>query len=72
MSLVETLKNKHLIAALRVTPLLAVLAWYGVGFIFGSATEAPVEADDKLRVVASTGGTQYYGEVSLTFLWPRS
>ena len=33
--------------------------------------EGALSANDKLRIVAMTGGSQYYGEASLTFLAPR-
>lgn len=45
MSLVATLKNKHLVVALLVAPLLAVFAWYGVGWISGDVAEEPVPAE---------------------------
>jgi len=41
MPLLATLKNRQVVTAMLVAPLLAVLAWFGVGWLSGDTSATP-------------------------------
>ena len=46
-------KNKHLVVALLVTPILSILAWYAVGNLIGEKPHAAVQGDTYSLVARS-------------------
>ena len=44
MSLFAVLKNKHVVLAMLIAPLLAVFAWYATGWLLGDTSTTPVLA----------------------------
>ncbi|WP_040482267.1 hypothetical protein [Luminiphilus syltensis] len=45
MSVVSLMKNKHVVIAMLVTPVLAVLAWFAVGWFMGGDLLMPQKAE---------------------------
>lgn len=67
MSLVTTMKSRHVIVALLVAPLLAVFAWFSVGWIAGDTSEAakPVQAGADYPLIERSGCRYAGGECRL-------
>ncbi len=67
MSLVTTMKSRHVIVALLVAPLLAVFAWFAVGWIAGDSPETPMpaQAGDDYPLIERSGCRYAGGECRL-------
>ena len=63
----QALKNKHVIVALLVAPILAVLTWYAVGFFLGDKPEeaAPAQVGSSYPLVERPGCRYAGGKCAL-------
>lgn len=64
MSLAATLKNRHVVVALLVAPILAVVTWFGVGWLVGDASvEAVHPAPGASYPLVELSGCRYPGGI---------